>query len=153
MTNLGFKAPVDTRMLQKGGNGTLAYPIHALQTERPDSLPNIVLVLLDSWNKRSLTPQCMPNTYRWAQQQQWFDNHLSASNGTRSAVFGLFFGLTCYYWEDFEAARVSPVFIDRLQQLGYDIRVYPSAQFYNPNFAKSPSRTRIATAHHSSNAP
>ena len=136
MTNLGFKAPVDTRMLQKGGNGTLVYPIKALQTERPDSLPNIVLVLLDSWNKRSLTPQCMPNTYRWAQQQQWFDNHLSASNGTRSGVFGLFYGLTCYYWEDFEAARLSPVFIDRLQQLGYDIRVYPSAPIYNPNFAK-----------------
>ena len=104
--------------------------------ETPDSLPNILIILLDSWNKRALTPECMPHLYRFAQENQWYTNHFSGSNGTRSGVFSFFFGLSCYYWEDFEAAGVRPVFIDRLLELGYDCRTYPSATLENPNFAK-----------------
>ena len=104
--------------------------------ETPDSLPHILIILLDSWNKRALTPECMPHLYRFAQENQWYTNHFSGSNGTRSGVFSFFFGLSCYYWEDFEAAGVRPVLIDRLLELGYDCRTYPSATLENPNFAK-----------------
>ena len=85
--------------------------MHQLETVEPDSLPNIVVILLDSWNRRALTPECMPHTYQFAEQNQWFANHVSGSNGTRSGVFSLFFGLSCYYWESFEPARVQPLLI------------------------------------------
>ena len=135
MFNMGIQPANDSRQLHNGGSGTICYPITPLQTVRPDSLPNIVLILLDSWNKRALTPECMPNTYRFATENQWFTNHVSGSNGTRSGVFSLFFGLTCYYWEDFEAARINPLLVERLLKLGYDFRTYPSATLGNPNFA------------------
>lgn len=136
MNNLGFHSPNDLRKLQAGGSGLIAYPVRPLVKETPDSLPNILIILLDSWNKRALTPECMPHLYRFAQENQWYTNHFSGSNGTRSGVFSFFFGLSCYYWEDFEAAGVRPVFIDRLLELGYDCRTYPSATLENPNFAK-----------------
>lgn len=136
MTKLGFRAPNDLRMLHSGGSGTITYPVQTLDTETPEQLPNILIILIDSWNKRTLTPECMPNVYRFAQEHQWYTNHFSGSNGTRSGVFSLFYGLSCYYWEDFEASGVRPLFIDRLLALGYDCRTYPSATLENPNFAK-----------------
>ena len=114
----------------------LLYPVHQLETVEPDSLPNIVVILLDSWNRRALTPECMPHTYQFAEQNQWFANHLSGSNGTRSGVFSLFFGLSCYYWESFKPARVQPLLIRRLQALGYDIQTYPSATWADPPFGR-----------------
>lgn len=136
MYNLGFHSPNDLRQLQAGGSGMIAYPVAPIQQETPKELPNILIILLDSWNKRALTAEGMPNVYRFAEENQWYTNHFSGSNGTRSGVFSLFFGLSCYYWEDFEASGVRPLFVDRLLQLGYDCRTYPSATLENPNFAK-----------------
>ncbi len=136
MFNLGIKPADNVRELRSGGSGAICYPVRKLQTVRPDSLPNIVIILLDSWSKRALTPECMPNAYRFAQENQWYSNHVSGSNGTRSGVYSLFFGLSCYYWEDFEASHITPLLVDRLLELGYDFRAYPSSTLGNPNFAK-----------------
>ena len=103
---------------------------------KPESLPNIVVILLDSWNKRTLNAENMPNTYQFARQNQWFTNHFSGSNGTRSGVFSLFYGLSCYYWESFEPAHIYPVLLKRLQKLGYDIQTYPSATWADPPFGR-----------------
>ena len=139
LLKLGYTPPRES-MIQMNGKQSvdIQYPIQPLQKEKinPDSLPNIIFILLDSWNTRSLTPDCMPNTYQFAQQNQWFSNHVSGSNGTRSGVFSLFFGLSCYYWESFDPAHIQPVFIKRLQELGYEIQTYPSATFADPPFGR-----------------
>lgn len=131
--SLGIKEG-ESRELTTGTS--VNYPKHSLEVVQPDSLPNIVMILVDSWNKRAFTPECMPNACRFADENTEFTNHFSASNGTRSAVFSLFFGLSCYYWEDFEAARVKPVFVRRLLDLDYDCKAYPSATLQNPDFAR-----------------
>lgn len=136
MNKLGFHSPNNWAVLKQQPSGSILYPRKALETESPKDLPNILIILIDSWNKRTLTSETMPNLYRFAQEEQWYTNHKSASNGTRSGVYGLFYGLSCYYWEEFEAARVQPLFIRRLLDLGYDIGIYPSATLENPNFAK-----------------
>ena len=127
-------------MIQMNGkqSADIQYPIQPLQKEKmnPDSLPNIIFILIDSWNTRSLTAECMPNAYQFAQQNQWFSNHVSGSNGTRSGVFSLFFGLSCYYWESFDPAHIQPLFIKRLLELGYEIQTYPSATFADPPFGR-----------------
>ena len=135
MLRLGFHSPSDLEALQHGGSGLVNYPRRPLVKEQPKQLPNILIILLDSWNKRALTPETMPATYAFAQRSQWYTDHKSASNGTRSGVYGLFFGLSCYYWEEFEASHVQPLLISRLSELGYDMRAYPSATLENPNFA------------------
>lgn len=126
LLKLGCTPPRES-MIQMNGkqSADIQYPIQPLQKEKmnPDSLPNIIFILIDSWNTRSLTAECMPNAYQFAQQNQWFSNHVSGSNGTRSGVFSLFFGLSCYYWESFDPAHIQPLFIKRLQN--WDTRYRP----------------------------
>lgn len=135
MHRLGFQAPEQSKLLDHNSAGDINYPRQPLQLSQPKTLPNILIILLDSWNKRALSPECMPHTYAFAQEHQWYTQHKSASNGTRSGVYGLFFGISCYYWEEFEASKVQPLLIQRLLELGYDMRCYPSATLENPNFA------------------
>lgn len=133
----GLTPPESYGNLSMGeGTGDVCYPIHPLEVDKPDTLPNIVFIMIDSWNRRTFTPECMPNVYAWAQKNQWFRNHLSCSNGTRSAVFGYFFGLPCYYWESFESAHIQPLFITQLLKYGYDINTHVSAGMEDPPFAR-----------------
>ena len=70
----GFKQPRGMGNTQGRHSTDLQDPIHPLEAEKPDSLPNIVVILIDSWNRRALTPECMPHTYQFAKQNQWYTN-------------------------------------------------------------------------------
>lgn len=116
--------------------GDINYPLHPL-TMSSDTVrqqTNIVIVLIDSWNKRTLDSLCMPNVWRYAQENVCYDNHFSCSNGTRSSVFSLFFSLPSYYWDVFESGKVSPLFIKELLRGGWKCQVYPSASLIEPPF-------------------
>lgn len=126
-----LKLEADTR-----GNGELNYPLHPI-TAHPDSVKtNIVLILIDSWSRRVLTQENMPNIWQMAQQEQFFDNHVSSSNGTRYSVFSIFMGLQPYYWPAFQSGETSPLLIDLLLAQGYDFRAYPSATLKSPPFSR-----------------
>ena len=114
----------------------IIYPVNPLREETPDSLPNILVIMVDSWSKRCLTADNMPNTYAYAQQNEWFKNHVSSSNGTRGSVFGFFFGLPSYYWNSFDKATIRPLFIDLLKKNNYDIQTFVSAGMEDPPFAR-----------------
>ena len=76
----------------------------------------------------------MPNMWQLAHEEQWYKNHVSCGNGTSFSVFGMFTGLQPYYWTAYQSARLSPLLVDRLLELGYDFRVYPSAGLQSPPF-------------------
>jgi membrane-anchored protein YejM (alkaline phosphatase superfamily) len=78
-----------------------------------------------------------PNLYRFAQKSTRFTHHYSGSNGTRTGVFTLFFGLPGVYWDDFCEKKVSPVLIEVLRKNNYDIRLFPSASLRNPTLDKN----------------
>lgn len=138
MVRHGFVAPDDYRKLASAHtqSSDIQYPLRPFDNVRPEKLPNIIFILIDSWNRRAFTPECMPTAYDFAQKNQWFANHVSGSNGTQSGVFGVFYGLPCYYWEAFEASHITPPLVDRLLELGYDFQVYPSAPLTDPPFAR-----------------
>lgn len=58
-------------------------------------------------------------------------------NGTREAVFGLFYGLYGSYWEAFLHARQPPLLMDRLQELDYQLDLRTGATFTYPEFDKT----------------
>ena len=118
------------------GGGDLAYPVNPLETEQPDTLLNIVIFGVDSWNYRTMTRECVPNIYAFADSAELYPDHFSSSNGTRGGIFGLFTGVSSYYWDSFERSNTQPLLVTRLRQLGYDIQAYPSATFADPPFAK-----------------
>lgn len=137
LMDLGFVPSVQSQELNlENGKSEINYPLQDIQTEEVDNSKNIVLILIDSWNPRAFTAECMPNIYEYASSNQWYKNHWGCSNGTRSSVFGLFFGISSYYWDFFESNHVSPVFIEQLLAKNYQCNVYPSAQIYDPPFGR-----------------
>ena len=112
-----------------------AYPKAALNTFPTGK--NIVLIVLDSWHYLTLDSIVSPNLYRFAQKSSLFTCHSSGSNGTRTGIFSLFFGLPGMYWDDFRDQRISPVMIDELKKSHYDIKLFPSASLRNPPLDKN----------------
>ena len=135
LEDLGFERHVMNVDMESGGE--LCYPLQPLKTDTAKALrPDIVFILIDSWSRLALTEETMPNLWRLAHEEQWYQNHVSCGNGTSFSVFGIFTGLQPYYWSAFEANRTSPVLIDQLLQEDYDIRTYPSATLENPPFSR-----------------
>ena len=116
------------------GKGELQYPLQPLSTTAEPAKTNIVVILIDSWSKRALSRECMPEIWQLAQGEQYYDNHVSSSNGTMYSVFSIFTGLQPYYWPAFEGSHLSPLLIERLLEMGYDIHLYPSATLKSPPF-------------------
>ena len=135
LENMGFKQPV-TPTADARSASDFCYPLHPLKVQNAQR-PNIVFLFIDSWNKRTLTPETMPHVYRFATESQWYDNHFSCSNGTRTSIFGLFFSVPGHYWESFVPSHVSPVFIDELLAEGYQLRIHGSATLIDPPFANA----------------
>ena len=135
LEDMGFERHV--MQVDEGEGGDLVYPLHAIETDTTKtSRPNIVMILIDSWSRLALTEECMPNLWKLAHEEQWYQNHVSCGNGTSFSVFGMFTGLQPYYWTAFETSRTSPVLVDQLLSLGYDFRTYPSATLEDPPFAR-----------------
>lgn len=135
LKDLGFERKVLELDSAEAGSGDMIYPLNSIQVDSTlVKRPNVVLILIDSWSKLSHTEECMPNLWQLAHEEQWYDNHVSCSNGTRYAVFGMFTGIQPYYYTAFESSRISPVLVDRLMEEGYDFRAYPSATLKSPPF-------------------
>ena len=118
-------------------DGDFIYPLNPIKTDTTlTKRPNILVILIDSWSRRALTEECMPNLWQLAHQEQWYQNHVSCGNGTSYSVFGMFTGLQPYYWTAWDTNRKSPVLIDQLLKQGYNVRTYPSASLVDPPFAR-----------------
>lgn len=137
MIKLGVITPDDLVTADFGKNEDVGiyYPLKKLEA---DSVlcKNIVIIAIDSWNYNSLSEEVMPNVSSFAARSTVYENHLSSSNGTRGGVFGLFFGVSSYYWTDFDVSGVSPLIVDELLKNHYEIKTFSSATLQNPNFAK-----------------
>jgi len=118
-------------------NLALQYPLKEIK-QRPDSPRyNIVWLVAESWRADMLTEEIMPQTWEFTLTAQRFLDHYSGGNGTRKAMFGMFYGLYGNYWSKFLSEQRSPVLMDLLQQNDYQIDLYTSARFTYPEFDKT----------------
>ena len=115
----------------------LLYPLKPLILKKQEKLPNIVLLVSESWRWDMLDPEITPATWKFAQKSHQFRHNYSAGNGTRMGIFGFFYGLYGPYWFPFLNARQSPVLMDTVQKLGYQISMYTSAKFSYPEFDRT----------------
>ena len=116
---------------------TLQYPLASVPFTPVDAPLNFVFLVAESLRWDQLTPEIMPNTWHFAQQNLQFEQHYSSGNGTREGLFGMFYGLYGSYWEPFMHARQSPLLMDRLHALGYQFDIRTSATFTYPEFDKT----------------
>ncbi len=138
LSNLEFEPYKSTALRTKQSkNLALNYPLKKIR-QCPDSTKyNIVWLVAESLRADMLNPEVMPQTYKFAQKNQWFLNHYSGGNGTRKALFSMFYGLYGNYWDAFLNEQRSPVIMDLLQNNGYQMELYTSARFTYPEFDKT----------------
>lgn len=135
MLKFGVVSQDDLLHADFGEQTGLCYPKNDINSDFFDTT-NIVIIAIDSWNYRAFNETTMPHIWAYAQRNELFSDHLSSSNGTRGSVFGMFYGVSSYYWKDFDVTGTTPVLIDELNKRNITIRTYTSATLNNPNFAK-----------------
>lgn len=110
------------------------YPLNKI-TESPQKHNyNIVWLVAESWRADTVTPEIMPATTTFSKDSWVFKNHYSAGNGTRMALFGMFYGLYGSYWIPALSGRVEPVIMKVLRKRGYQFDIRTSAKFTYPEF-------------------
>ncbi|EIE1227859.1 TPA: DUF3413 domain-containing protein [Vibrio vulnificus] len=112
----------------------LNYPLAPLQTQPVEKPLNIMLLVVDSWRADTFNADNTPNMWKYAQSGVVFNNHIATGNATRTGIFGLFYGIPGTYWHGFLANQQSPVLIDRLQALDYQLGIFTAAQLRKPEF-------------------
>lgn len=115
----------------------LSYPLRPLACEAPQSAPNIIFIVVDSWRFDATGPKVTPNLHAFADKTIRFENHFSGGNATRIGIFSLFYGIPGTYWHRILAERRRPVFIEQLLQRDYEIAVLRSAPLYSPEFDRT----------------
>ncbi|HDY7868088.1 TPA: DUF3413 domain-containing protein [Vibrio vulnificus] len=112
----------------------LNYPLAPLQTQPVEKPLNIMLLVVDSWRADTFNADNTPNMWKYAQSGVVFNNHIATGNATRTGIFGLFYGIPGTYWHGFLANQQSPVLIDRVQALDYQLGIFTAAQLRKPEF-------------------
>ena len=122
------------QLLPEGAS--IHYPLAPPAWREPQSgpRPNILFLVIDSWRKDMFSPLMTPELWSWGSEARVFEDHLSGGNGTRFGVFAMLYGLHGSYWFPVLEARRSPVLLDTLQDLGYEMQVYSSASMNFPEF-------------------
>lgn len=115
----------------------LKYPLETISTQNVEQPINIVMIVLDSWRVDTFNAENTPNIWAFAQNGKTLKEHWSSGNATRMGIFGLFYGLPGTYWHSFLANTQSPVLIDRLQELNYQLGIFAAAQLRSPEFDKT----------------
>lgn len=137
MTKYGWideEALEKQKLMTMQKQGDFKFPLQPLQTQVVENPPNIVFLVIDSWRADTFNAENTPNLWRFSQNGTMFQNHLSTGNATRAGVFGFFYGIPSTYWHSAIDNKTSPIFIDRMQELGYPLGIFASAQLHNPEF-------------------
>lgn len=113
------------------------YPITPIQANTVDKPTNIVFIVIDSWRADTFNADNAPNMWQYAQQGKVFENHLSTGNCTRTGIFGMFYAIPGTYWHGILVNKQSPVFIDRLQAMNYQLGIFAAAKLTNPEFDRT----------------
>lgn len=120
-----------------GGRSALNYPTEPLACEEPKRPLNILLIAIESLRADMLDPRWLPNIFAFAERALVFRNHYSNGNATKPGIFSLFYGLPASYWDAFTASATPPVLMQRMQQLGYDMKILASATLVSPAFDRN----------------
>lgn len=113
------------------------YPLEPIHREPVDRPLNIVWLVAESLRSDALDPVLMPRTFEFSRTANSFKQHYSGGNGTRMAMFSMFYGLYGTYWFSFLHEQRGPVLMDAIIDSGYQTKMFSSAKFTYPEFDKT----------------
>lgn len=115
----------------------LNYPLHPLESKKPEKPYNIVFILLDAWRFDRLNAVDSPHLYEFSQNAWVFKQHYSGGNSTRTGIFSLFYSIPSSYWTAVINQQRGPVFIHTLLQDRYQMGIFRSASLHFPALDQS----------------
>jgi len=110
----------DKRLRFKSGSGALNCPRAPITFRADGPRPNAVVIAIEGARFDMLTPDVMPNLWRWGESNLVFEANYSGGNTTRYGIFGLLYGIYGSYWQVALAEHNGPALITALKQLGYN---------------------------------
>lgn len=110
----------------------MRYPLERPRIAPDGPRPNILMIAVESLRTDMLAPETMPRTYAYSRSARRFLDHASGGSTSRYGTFSLVYGLHGSYFAPVYAENLSPVLVDTLLDLRYDIRVYGSASMSFP---------------------
>ena len=119
-----------------GGSG-LSYPLKPLHCEAFGTLPNILILVIDSWRFDALNAQVTPHLAEFARESWRFEKHFSGGNETRTGIFSIFYGIPATYWHEMLGERRGPVLVDEALRHRYIPALYGSAPLNSPEFDRT----------------
>ncbi len=134
---LGYQNKRPRQVSAGMAKGELNYPLKPLRVLPPEKPLNMVWLVAESLRWDMLTPEIMPNTWKFAGESLRLDQHLSGGNGTRQGLFSLMYGLYGAYWDAFLREERGPVMLDVLKGQNYQFYMTTSASFTYPEFDRT----------------
>ncbi len=114
-------------------DGELDYPLQPMRcTADPETLPNILLVMIDGLRPDVIAPELLPELAAFSQRAARFGQHYSGGNSTRMGLFSLFYGIPGTYWQSFYALQRSPVLMDQVRDNDYQMGLFSAIGFGSP---------------------
>lgn len=134
----GFEPKRKTELTLKSQDSLgIHYPLNKIVQKENSTQYNIVWMVAESLAAPMLTEEIMPATWDFSKKTNHFLNHYSGGNGTRMAMFTMFYGLYGNYWFPCLNEQRSPILMDILQENDYQIELFTSALFSYPEFDKT----------------
>jgi membrane-anchored protein YejM (alkaline phosphatase superfamily) len=111
----------------------LRYPLNRINCRaKTESLPNILIVMIDALRPDVVHPKLLPNLAAFSQHASRFRQHYSGGNSTRMGLFSLFYGLPSTYWQSIYALQRPPVLMDQVRRNNYQMALFSAAGFGRP---------------------
>lgn len=107
------------------------YPLEPLTFNRRGNNLNVLLISVNNLRLDRLSAEQMPSTYEFAKGNLSFTNHYSSSNDGYG-IFGLFYGLPTSYASSIKAQGSAPIFLDVMQEHGYQFGLFSGNGFSEP---------------------
>jgi uncharacterized protein len=115
----------------------LQYPLRPLECKAQGALPNIVVMIIDSWRFDALNKETTPNVAELADRSAVFTDHYSGGNATRTGLFTLFYGIPGTYWHNMLREKRGPVLVSELLRRNYQMGIFGSAPLFSPEFDRT----------------
>ena len=119
-------------------HGLFHYPKHPLLFDSTQSSkPNIIFIVLESWQHKEMNKKTTPYIYQFSKQNQYYIKHFSSGNVTLTGLFGLMYGLNAT--DNLKIVQSNPLkyqtlFTKSLKKLNYNLELYTTSNFYRFSF-------------------
>jgi hypothetical protein len=114
-----------TRLLHESLEPGSADPLAFVEK---DQLPNVVMIIFESFRHNAVRPELMKDLYDWSSQGLSLQKHYSGSNCSHLGLFSLFYGRVPLGYHKTLDRKIPPQMLESLRRSGYEITFITSGE-------------------------